>query len=263
MNDQDLILYDVKGRIATITINRPDKANACNIPMLKSIHGGLISADIDEKVKCILIKSIGERFFSAGYDLKEIQGSPEKVAQITEWGRKVNETIVLMKKPVITQIQGIAIGFGVMLIMASDLRVFADRPLDELYLRLPELAISAFPQTGATLLPLLGLGLSYAKNLLFTTDKFGIQELKNINFPAKIFPLDELEAETLTFAKQLVKYQTEFIFFTKSMLTIMNKAYLKSCFDLEDECGKAAYDTKKKTMKELDDFIKGLYDKYP
>lgn len=263
MNDQDLILYDVKGRIATITINRPDKANACNIPMLKSIHGGLISADIDEKVKCILIKSMGERFFSAGYDLKEIQGSPEKVAQITEWGRKVNETIVLMKKPVVTQIQGIAIGFGVMLIMASDLRVFADRPLDELYLRLPELAISAFPQTGATLLPLLGVGLSYAKNLLFTTDKFGVQELKNINFPAKIFPLDQLETETLNFAKQIVKYQTEFIFFTKSMLTIMNKAYLKSCFDLEDECGKAAYDTKRKTMKELDEFIKGLYDKYP
>ena len=263
MNDQDLILYEAKGRIATIKFNRSDKANACKIPMLQSIHESLITADKDEKVKCIIIKSTGQRFFSAGYDLKEIQGSPEKVAQITEWGRKVNETIVLMKKPVITQIQGIAIGFGVMVIMASDLRVFADRPIDELYLRLPELAISAFPQTGATLLPLLGLGFTYAKNLLFTTDKFGVQELRNINFPAKIFPLDQLEIETLNFAKQIVKYQTEIIFFTKTMLTIMNKAFLKSCFDLEDECGKAAYDTKKKTMKELDDFIEGLYKKYP
>lgn len=262
MSDQDLILYEAKGRIALITINRPDKANACNVPMLKKIYENLIAADDDEKVKCILIKSTGQRFFSAGYDLKEIQGSPEKVAQITEWGRKVNEKIVLLKKPVITQIQGIAIGFGVMVIMASDLRIFADRPLDELYLRLPELAISAFPQTGATLLPLLGLGLTYAKNLLFTTDKFGVEELKNINFPAKIFPLDQLETETLNFAKEIIKYQTEFIFFTKSMLTIMNKAYIKSCFDLEDECGKAAYDTKKKNMKELDDFIKSLHKKY-
>ncbi len=263
MSDQEFILFDVKGRIATITINRPDKANACNIPMLKSIHQKLIEADENEKIKCILIKSMGQRFFSAGYDLKEIQGSPEKVSQITEWGRKVNETIILMKKPVITQIQGIAIGFGVMAIMASDLRVFADRPIEELYLRLPELAISAFPQTGATLLPLLGLGLTYAKNLLFTTDKFGVEQLRNINFPAKIFPLDQLDTETLNFAKEIAKYQTEFIFFTKTMLTIMNKAYLKSCFDLEDECGKAAYDTKKKTMKQLDDFIKSLYQKYP
>lgn len=263
MNNQEFILYDQKGRIATITINRPDKANACNISMLKSIHQYLIDADKDEKVKCILIKSTGQRFFSAGYDLKEIQGAPEKVAQITEWGRKINETIVLMKKLVITQIQGIAIGFGLMVILASDLRIFADRPVDELYMRLPELAISAFPQTGATLLPLLGFGLTYAKNLLFTTDKFGVEDLKNINFPTKVFPLDQLESETLNFAKQMVKYQTEFIFFTKTMLRIMNKAYIKSCFDLEDECGKAAYDPKKKTMAELDDFIKGLYEKYP
>ncbi len=263
MDNKDFILYEPKGRIATITINRPDKANACNVPMLKSIYQNLIDADEDEKVKCILIKSTGQRFFSAGYDLKEIQGSPEKVAQITEWGRKVNETIVLMKKPVITQIQGIAIGFGVMVILASDLRIFADRTADELYLRLPELAISAFPQTGATLLPLLGLGLAYAKNLLFTTDKFGVKELQNINFPTRIFPLDQLDIETLNFAKEIVKYQTKFIFFTKTMLTIMNKAYIKSCFDLEDECGKAAYDTRKKTMKELDDFIKGLHENYP
>jgi len=263
MSDQEFILYEAKGRIATITINRPDKANACNIPMLKSIHESLINADRDEKVKCILIKSTGQRFFSAGYDLKEIQGSPEKVAQITEWGRKVNETIVLIKKPVITQIQGIAIGFGVMVIMASDLRIFADRSIDELYLRLPELAISAFPQTGATLLPLLGLGLTYARNLLFTTDKFGVKELMNINFPTRIFPLDQLETETLNFVKQIVKYQTEFIFFTKTMLTIMNKAYIKSCLDLEDECGIAAYDPKKKTMEEFDEFIKGLHEKYP
>lgn len=263
MNDQDFILYETKGRIATITINRPDKANSCNISMLKAIHGNLIKADEDEKVKCIIIKSTGQRFFSAGYDLKDIQGSPESTAQITEWGRKVNEMMILMKKPIITQIQGIAIGFGFMVILASDLKVFADRSKNDLYFRLPELAISAFPQTGATLLPLLTFGLAYAKNLLFTADKIGLDALKNINFPTRVFSLEELDAETLNFAKQIVKYQKEFSFFTKTMLTIMNKAYIKSCLDLEDECGKVAYDPKKFTMKELDDFIKGLHEKYP
>ncbi|MFX1388437.1 MAG: enoyl-CoA hydratase/isomerase family protein [Promethearchaeota archaeon] len=263
MSEQDLILYETKGRIATITINRPDKANSCNIPMLKEIHQNLIKADKDENVRCVIIKSVGDRFFSAGYDLKEIQGSPEQAAGITEWGRKVNETIVMTKKPIITQVQGIAVGFGVIMISASDLRVFADRPKEELYIRLPELAISAFPQTGATLLPLLAFGLSYAKYALFTADKIGLDELKNINFPARIFPLEKLDIETLNFAKQIVKYQKEFSFFTKTMLTIMNKAYIKSCFDLEDECGKVAYDPKKFTMKELDDFIDNLYSKYP
>jgi enoyl-CoA hydratase/carnithine racemase len=262
MTDQDLILYDVKGKIATITINRPDKANSCNIAMLQSIHKGLVDADKDEKVKCIIVKSAGERFFSAGYDLKEIQGAREKAIIVQEWGRKVNQTMLLMKKPIIAQVQGIAVGFGVMFMLAADLRTFADRPKEELYLRLPELEIGAFPQTGATLIPLLTFGLNYAKNLLFTTDKVGLEELKNLNLPTRVFPLDQLEIETFAFVKRLSRYQTEFLFFIKSMLTIMNKNYLKACFDLEDECGKVAYSTEKKTMEELDEFIKSLYNKY-
>ncbi|MFX1278500.1 MAG: enoyl-CoA hydratase/isomerase family protein, partial [Promethearchaeota archaeon] len=99
MDNQELILYDTKGRVAIITINRPDKANSCNVAMLKQIHGSLMKADKDEKIKCLLVKSTGDRFFSAGYDLREIQGSPENVKLITEWGRKINETMILMKKP--------------------------------------------------------------------------------------------------------------------------------------------------------------------
>jgi enoyl-CoA hydratase/carnithine racemase len=229
--------------------------------MLQMMHSRLLQADEDELAKCILIKSTGQRFFSAGYDLKEIQGDPEKISKITEWGRKVNETMLLIKKPIITQVKGIAVGFGVLMILASDLRIFAERPKEELYLRLPEIAISAFPQTGATLLPLLSFGLTFAKNMLFTADKAGLEELKNVNFPTRIFPLDSIDLETRKFLKILTKHQTEFLFFIKSMLTIMNKAYIKSCFDLEDECGKLAF--KKKSMKELDDFIKDLYKKYP
>lgn len=261
MSNQELILYEVKGRIATITINRPEKAHAFSIGMLQMMHSRLMEADEDEMAKCILIRSTGDRFFSAGYDLKEIQGAPEKISEVKKWGRKVNETMLLIKKPIIAQVKGIAVGFGVLMILASDLRIFAERPKEELYLRLPELAISAFPQTGATLLPLLGFGLTYAKNMLYTADKAGLEELKNINFPTRIFPLDSIDLETKKFLKILTKHQTEFLFFIKSMLTIMNKVYIKSCFDLEDECGKVAF--KKKTMKELDDFIKSMHEKYP
>ncbi len=262
MTDQELILYEVKGRIAIITLNRSEKANSCNVAMLMRIHESLIDADNNEKVKCIIIKSTGQRFFSAGYDLKEIQGAPENAAKIQEWGRKINQSIILMKKTVITQVQGIAVGFGVLLILASDLRIFAERPKEELYLRLPELAISAFPQTGATLLPLMAFGFSYAKYALFSADKIGLEELKNMNFPTRIFPLDQLEVETITFVRGLTKYQTEFLFFTKSMLTIMHKNNIKSCLDLEEECGKVAYAKEKKSMKELEEFIKSLHEKY-
>ena len=255
------ILYDIKGKVATITLNRAEKANAANIEMLQTIHEKLLEADDNERVKIIIIKSTGDRFFSAGYDLKEVQGDPKNVALTTTWGRRVNETILFLKKPVITQVQGIAIGFGVLLIVASDLRVFADRPIEELYLQLPELYISAFPQTGATLMPLMAFGMTFAKNMLFTNKKVGLEELKNINFPTKIFSRENLDADTLAYAKELSKLKMEFLFTEKAMMTMMNKIYIKKCLDLEDECGAYAYGPKK-SMKDLHEFIQGLYKKF-
>ncbi len=259
---EDLILYEVKGKTSIITINRPAKANAVNSAMLMKMHQHLIQADEDEKVRSIIIKSTGDKFYSAGYDLKEVMDDPKKGKLTQEWGRKVNETIMFLKKPVITQTQGISIGFGVLLTVASDLRVFAERPKDELYLKLPELYISAFPSTGATLMPLMAFGMSYAKNLLFTNREVSLDELKNINFPTKIFPLETIDEETLKFARELGKLRPEFLYTYKSMLTIMNKSYIKSCLDMEDECAEFAF-SPKKSMKDLHEFIQTLYKKYP
>ena len=262
MNSEDIIQYEVARKIATITINRPQKAHAFNHEMLIAMHERLLEADKDEDVRVILIRSTEEKFFCAGYDLSEEGlGDPENVKKIIEYGRKVNETILLIKKPVVIQVQGIAIGFGFLMIMASDLRIFADKPMDQLYLRLPEIAISAFPQTGATLLPLLAFGLSYARNLLFTADRIGLEDIKNLNFQTRIFPADKLEIETRKFLKVLAKRQPEFLYFIKSMLNIMNKGYIKSCFDLEDECGDVVYS--KMSNDELHEFVQNLHKKYP
>ena len=104
----------------------------------------------------------------------------------------------------------------------------------------------------------MAFGFNYAKNILYTADKIGLSELKNINFPARIFPFDKLDEETVAFAKEISKYQPKFSIFLKSMLTIMEKGRIKSYFDLEDECGKVASDNNIKDLKEIDDFIKEL-----
>lgn len=258
---EDLILYKVEEKVAIITINRPDKANSVTSSMLQDIYDYLVKSDENEAVNCILIRSTGERFFSAGYDLKEVKGDLEKSKLVAELGRKVNEYIMLMKKPVITQVQGIAVGFGVLVTVASDIRIFADRPKEELFIQLPELYISAFPQTGAAIMPLLAFGASYAKNLLFTNKRASLEDLKNINFPSLVFPLEKIEEETLNYAKQLGKLNMAFLFTYKAMTSMMGKAQLSKCFDLEDECASIAYG-QKKSMKELDEFIKDIYKKY-
>jgi len=166
-----------------------------------------------------------------------------------------------MKKPIIVQVQGTAIGFGMELIMASDLRIFADKPIDKMFFRMPEIAIGIYPQTGATILPLLAFGLSYAKNLLLTSDRFGLEELKKLNFPTRIFPPEKLEVETKKFIRTFRKRMDSFMFLIKSSLTIMNNKFIKRWYDLEDKCGELAY--QKNTQEELNEIIKNLYDEYP
>jgi len=260
MSSEKKLLYEVKQSVATISINRPEKAHAFNLELTKALYNKLEEADKDESVKCILIKSIGnEKIFSAGYDLSIIEDENKK-EKLIEFGRKVNQKMLLMKKPIVTQVHGTAVGFGFLLIMGSDLRIFADKPIEKMFFRLPEIAISAYAQTGATLLPLLAFGLSYAKNLLFTSDRIGLEDLKNINFPTRIFPRDKLELETKKFLKILTKHLTTFLFLIKTSITLMNKQLIEKWFDLEDACGKIAYE--KKTHAELEAYIRDLYKKY-
>lgn len=263
MSNQDVILYNVKGKVATITLNRPKAAHSFNLDLMKGLYDKLVEADNDERVKCILLKSTGKRLFSAGIDIKSksFEDNIEYFNEVKEYGRKNTQKMLLMKKPIIVQVQGTAIGYGLELVMASDLRIFADRPKEEMFFRMPEIAIAIYPQTGASILPLLAFGLAFAKNVLFTADNFGLEELKNLNFPTRIFPLDKIEIETKKFVRTFSKRMESFMFLMKSTLTMMNNKMIERWFDLEDECGEAAYE--KKSMQEWEEFIKNLYNKYP
>jgi len=259
--NQGNILYEVDHRVGIITINRPERSNSFDFNLLKELYNKLIESDKDKKIRCILLKSTGEKIFSSGFDLSGSGlGSAEFSSKIFELGGKISQIMTFMKKPIIVQVQGSAIGFGFMLIMASDLRVFADKPIEEMYFRMPEIVLKGYPRAGAVVLPLLAFGLNYAKKILLTADKVGIEELKSFNFPTRIFPPDELEFETRNFVKNLSKHPFAVSYLIKSALTIMDKNFVRRSFELENACGKAAH--KKLSQDELDLLIKNLYKEY-
>ncbi|TXT60463.1 MAG: putative 3-hydroxypropionyl-coenzyme A dehydratase [Promethearchaeota archaeon] len=263
MTEQDVILYKVKGKVATITLNRPKAAHSFNLALMKGLYEKLEQADKDEKVKCILLQSTGNRVFSAGIDIKSksLDENQEYFDKVKKYGRLNNQKILLMKKPVVAKIQGTAIGYGMELVMAADLRLFADKPKDEMFFRMPEIAIGIYPQTGATILPLLAFGFTNAKKVLFTSDKLSLDDLRKMNFPTRIFPLERLDVETKKFMRTFSKRMGSFMFLIKSSLNIMHTKHIERWFDLEDECGDAAYD--KKTQEKFQKFIEDLYKKYP
>ncbi|MES2829298.1 MAG: enoyl-CoA hydratase-related protein [Bacteroidota bacterium] len=120
----DLVLYNVSERIATITINRPEKRNALNEALVKALTDAFISASEDDEVKIIVLAANGSTF-SAGADLAYLQNlqnnSYEENLADSENLKRLFTTIYYLPKIVIAQVEGHAIAGGCGLAIVCDL----------------------------------------------------------------------------------------------------------------------------------------------
>jgi len=263
MSDSDVVTYEVKRKYCEIILERPP-VNAFDITLMKGLYEALVKADNDPKVRCVLIKSRG-KLFSAGIDTKwMMSGQPLEVMQefsdITQ--RKVPLKLLLMKKPVVCMVHGSAIGYGMIVLMACDLRIFADRPEEEMFLKMPEVELSMATAAGSSLLPVLTFGLSFAKSIMFTSDRFYVKDLPP-GYATRIFSPETIESETEKFMQELSKRKESVLYLLKAKMTLHNKKYLERCIDLEQEVMPLEVGSGRKTMQEWDEYIQELFRKYP
>ncbi len=117
------VMYETKagGRIAYITLNNPAKANAMDKDMIFRLLAVLKDADQDNKVKVVVIKSSGNRSFCTGFDMTMLTNlTPEMMTFLLTQGRDISRTIAFLKKPVVVQMQGSAIGEGCVISLVAD-----------------------------------------------------------------------------------------------------------------------------------------------
>jgi enoyl-CoA hydratase/carnithine racemase len=126
------ILYDVDDRIATITLNRPERMNAFTVRMCHELIAALDRADADDDVRCVIVTGAGKAF-CAGADLGSgggtfdgtQGGSTRTVDTHRDEGGLVALRIFEMKKPVIGAINGAAVGVGITMTLPMDVRIAA------------------------------------------------------------------------------------------------------------------------------------------
>jgi enoyl-CoA hydratase/carnithine racemase len=125
----DTLLYDQAGGVATVTLNRPDRLNAVNATVIRELVGALDQADADDAVRAVVVTGAG-RAFCAGADLggggATFAGGPGRSARPEDHrdgGGLVTLRIFDMTKPVIAAINGPAVGFGVTMTLAMDVRL--------------------------------------------------------------------------------------------------------------------------------------------
>lgn len=146
MSDANVVLYEVEGSIARITLNRPNALNAFDVSLRAQLTTALQQAATDDSVRAVVLTGAG-RAFSSGADLKVgmIDGEATRRQLLDEYAPAVN-AIAHMPKPVIAAVEGFVAGVGCAHVLASDLVVMAE----DAFFLLPFGNIALIPDGGLT-----------------------------------------------------------------------------------------------------------------
>ena len=205
MDYQDMI-YTKKEGIATIILNRPDKMNALSRGLFEGIYNAVEDATKDNEVRVLVITGTGQAFCS-GADVKALAENASRPAteekERPRGMRHVPFAIQLQQcdKPVIAAINGAAVGIGLDLALACDIRIASDKArLTVGYIRRGML-----PAGGATyFLPRL-VGMDKACQFIWTGDMIDAKEAERIGLVTMVVPHDELESATRELAEKIAK----------------------------------------------------------
>jgi enoyl-CoA hydratase/carnithine racemase len=198
----DELLYEVKDRIATLTLNRPDKLNAFTGPMIDRWAWALGEAQRDPEVNVVVVTGAGRAFCAGGDVARMGEGRPTPLDhknQLWENIHRVPKALEAMDKPVIAMVNGVAVGAGMGMSLMCDVRIASDAArFSTGYVR-----VGLVPGDGDTyFLPRL-VGSAKALELLWTAEFVEAAEALRLGIVNRVVPAAELSEATYAFARQV------------------------------------------------------------
>jgi enoyl-CoA hydratase/carnithine racemase len=187
----ETVLFDIKDRVATLTLNRPERMNAWNAQIASELNEAMIACNDDDEVRVVVLTGAG-RAFCAGADLgggaKTFGGRPDSGARRDRPAPERQMYPYMLTKPVIAAINGHAVGVGMTYPMLCDQRIVAeDAKLQFAFVRrgvIPELA-------SHVIVPRV-IGLSRAADLLLSGRIFRGSEAAELGIASVALPADEV-----------------------------------------------------------------------
>jgi enoyl-CoA hydratase len=205
------------GGVATVTINRPDALNALDLDHAEALRVELERLASDEETRVVVLTGAGEKAFVAGADIKYMQALG--VLEARRWGElghACGRLLETMPKPTIAAINGYALGGGLELALACDLRVAASTAK----LGQPEIDLGILPGWGGSMRLARTTTLGFAKSLIFSGRPVDAAEALEHGLVNAVFEPGELMEKTRELAEGLA---------TKSPLAL---AYAKEALNL-------------------------------
>ena len=203
------IIYQVRDNVARILINRPERYNAFRTYTLNEICRALEEAELDDEVRVVVLRGVGEKAFCTGGDVEEAKGGGYN-KEMDYWHTKTHHMIRSITKPVIAAVNGWAIGGGHILHFLCDLSIAADT--------------AKFGQAGPRVGSFdAGFGAAYlarvvgekkAREIWFLCRTYTAQEALQMGLVNKVVPLSELDNEVERWCneiKELSPYAIRFL----------------------------------------------------
>jgi enoyl-CoA hydratase len=254
MSNYETVTVERRGKVAILTINRPDKLNA----LTKQVHSeGVAALDqlkMDDSVRVLIITGAGEKSFIAGSDIAEFEGQTPVTQRALFQKSSLYNSIDLFPKPVIAMVNGFCLGGGNELAMACDLRMASETAK----FAQPEINLGIICGGGGTqrLTNLVGEGRSM--EMILTGDMIDAATAERIGLVNHVYPADQLEAETMSLAEKIAEKAPIALQLSKEAVKFASRSNLDEglrrevdlfaiCFSTEDKKeGVAAFLEKRK-----------------
>jgi enoyl-CoA hydratase/carnithine racemase len=195
------VLYDKKGPIAYVTLNRPKVMNALNKAAISELRLAFEDARDDSAVRGVILTGAGEKAFAAGADIVEIANNTAVEAeQATRRGQGLTDLIENLGKPVIAAVNGFALGGGCEMAMACTIRIAAESAK----FGQPEVKLGVMPGYGGTQrMPRL-VGRGRALKLILSGDIIDSAEAYRIGLVDELAPDAQLIERAETVLKKII-----------------------------------------------------------
>ncbi|MBM3131947.1 MAG: enoyl-CoA hydratase/isomerase family protein [Chloroflexi bacterium] len=224
------LIYEKENGVGIVTLSRPERRNALNTVMVEELTKLFDAMGADPEVKVVILTG-GDRFFCAGFDLKE--QSPTLLYDIRKLYRKIDS----FEKPVIAAICGSCLAGGLEMAISCDLRVAAE---DSVF-GVPEIRFGALAFAGGTQkLPRL-IGVTKAKEMHYTGEPIDAREAYRIGLLNRVVPAASVLEEAKKLARTLAERSVAAMRLAKYLIDTGINMDLDSALKLEAEVGKSLF----------------------
>ncbi len=192
------VVGDQRGHVGILTLNRPHVRNAMNTALRHRFWKLVAEFRDSDDIRVVLITGAGTRAFSAGGDLKERDSLSEEQF-LAQRARSCSKALVHYPKPVIAAVNGDALGGGLELALFCDFRIASE----DARFGCPEIKRGIFPGSGATSLLARLVGITRAKELIFTGKLVSAAEALEMGLVGEVVPASDLMERSMSLAEEI------------------------------------------------------------